>query len=253
MRELLLCCCLTIMTAVLVLVSGHIAAESESDGLKILVYGASGKVGSHVVDEALNRGHIVTAVSRDPSRITQINDNLSVVQGDILDPESVISLAVDQDVIIISVRGIVGKSKDPNDTIQRIAPERVVNVLRDIGGGAPRLIHVGGAGSLEVEPGVLYADKLPKMFLPKSLELEIAGQVLALEFMRTVTDVGWSYATPAKNFTNGKRTGTFRIGDDQSLEDSRGRSRISRADFAVALIDEAENAEHVQQRFSVAY
>jgi putative NADH-flavin reductase len=104
-----------------------------------------------------------------------------------------------------------------------------------------------------VEPGVLYADKLPKVFLPKSLELEIAGQVLALEYLRTVTDVGWSYATPAKNFTNGKRTGTFRIGCDQLLEDSRGRSRISRADFAVALIDEAENAEYVQQRFSVAY
>jgi hypothetical protein len=241
------------MTVVLVLVSGHIAAETESDRLKILVYGASGKVGSQVVDEALNRGHIVTAVSRDPSRITQIHENLSVVQGDILDPESVASLAIDQDVIILSVRGIVSKSKDPNDAIQRIAPEIVVNVLRDNGGDTPRLIHVGGAGSLEIEPSVLYADKIPKAFLPKSLELEIAGQVLALEYLRTVTDLGWSYATPAKNFTNGKRTGTFRIGGDQLLEDSRGRSRISRADFAVALIDEAESAEYVQQRFSVAY
>jgi putative NADH-flavin reductase len=129
----------------------------------------------------------------------------------------------------------------------------VVNVLRDIPDGAPRLIHVGGAGSLEVGPGVLYADQLPKVFLPKSLELEIAGQVLALEYLRTVTDVGWSYATPAKNFTNGKRTGTFRIGGDQLLEDSRSRSRISRADFAVALIDEAESADCVQKRFSVAY
>jgi putative NADH-flavin reductase len=253
MRELLSYCCLLIMTVVLVLVSGHIAAETESDGLKILVYGASGKVGSHVVDEALNRGHIVTAVSRDPSRITQIHGNLSVVQGDILDPESVASLAVDQDVIIISVRGIVGNSKDPNDAIQRIAPEIVVSVLRNNGGDTPRLIHVGGAGSLEIEPGVLYADKIPKVFLPKSLELEIAGQVLALEYLRTVTDVGWSYATPPKNFTNGKRTGTFRIGGDQLLEDSRSRSRISRADFAVALIDEAESADCVQKRFSVAY
>jgi putative NADH-flavin reductase len=241
------------MTLVLLVVSGRAAEEAGPDSLKILVYGATGKVGSHVVDEALNRGHLVTAVSRDPSRITQIRDNLSAVQGDILDPESVASLAVDQDVIIVSVRGIAGKSKDPNDAIQRIAPERVVNVLRDIGNDAPRLIHVGGAGSLEVEPGVLYADKIPKVFLPKGLELEIAGQVLALEYLRTVTDVEWSYATPAKNFTNGKRTGIFRIGGDQVLEDSRGKSRISRADFAVALIDEAENAEHVQQRFSVAY
>jgi putative NADH-flavin reductase len=253
MRKLMSCCCLAIMTLVLVANSGHTAEETEPDSLNILVYGATGKVGIHIVDEALNRGHIVTAVSRDPSRITQIHDNLSVVQGDILDSESVASLAVDQDVIIISVRGIVGNSKDPNDAIQRIAPEIVVNVLRDNGGDTPRLIHVGGAGSLEVKPGVLYADKLPKVFLPKSLELEIAGQVLALKYLKTVTDVVWSYATPAKNFTNGKRTGTFRIGGDQLLEDSRGRSRISRKDFAVALIDEAENAEYVQQRFSVAY
>jgi len=241
------------MTLVMVAGSGHAAEEARSDSLKILVYGATGKIGSHVVDEALNRGHFVTAVSRNPSRITQIHHNLSAVQGDILDPESVASLVVDQNVVIVSVRGIVGKSKDPNDALQRIAAERMVHALRDIGDDAPRLIHVGGSGSLEVEPGVLYADKIPKVLLPKKLELEIAGQVLALEYLRTVTDVKWSYATPPKNFTNGKRTGTYQIGGDQILEDSRGRSRISRADFAVALIDEAENAEHVRQRFSVAY
>jgi putative NADH-flavin reductase len=241
------------MTLVLVVSSALAAEEAEPDSLKILVYGATGKIGRHIVNEALNRGHFVTAVSRDPSRITQTHDNLSAVQGDILDSESIANLLVEQDVVFISVRGIVGKSKDPNDAIQRIAVEKVVNVLRGIGDDAQRLIHIGGSGSLEVEPGVLYADKLPKVFLPKSLEVEIAGQILALEYLRTVTDVGWSYATPAKNFTNGKRTGTFRIGGNQLLEDSRGKSRISRADFAVALIDEAENAEHVQQRFSVAY
>ncbi len=253
MPKLQSCCRYTIMTLVLLAGFGHAGGAAGSDRLKILVYGASGKVGSHVVDEALDRGHFVTAVSRDPSRITLIHDNLSLAQGDILDPESVASLVTDQDVVVVSVRGVVGKSKNPNDTVSRIGVEKVVEALRDIVDDAPRLIHVGGSGSLEVEPGVLYADKLPKVFLPKSLELEIAGQVLALEYLRTVTDVGWSYATPAKNFTNGKRTGTFRIGCDQLLEDSRGRSRISRADFAVALIDEAENAEYVQQRFSVAY
>ncbi len=221
--------------------------------LRILVYGATGKVGTHVVDEALERGHVVTAVSRDPSRIQQQHDNLSAVVGDLLDSISIANLVIDQDVIIVSVRGIVGKPKIPENAIQRIGVEKVVNVLRDFGDDAPRLIHVGGSGTLEVEPGVLYADKIPKLFLPKSLEVEIQGQVLALEYLRTVNDVSWSYATPAKNFTNGKRTGTFRIGGDAVLEDSRGRSRISRRDFAVALIDEAENADYVQQRFSVAY
>jgi putative NADH-flavin reductase len=226
---------------------------AESGGLKILVYGATGKVGSHVVAEALNRGHLVTAVSRDPSRIVDVHDHLTAVKGDVLDPESVSALVADQDIVIVSVRGVLGKSKKPEDAVPRIGVERVVNALRDLGDTAARVIHVGGSGSLEVAPGVVYADKLPKVLLPKKLELEIEGQVLALEYLRTVTDVKWSYATPAKNFTNGERTGIFRIGGDQLLEDSRGRSRISRADFAVALIDEAENADYIRQRFSVVY
>lgn len=230
------------------------SAEGEqAEELKILVYGATGKVGTHVVDEALQRGHFVTAVSRDPSRIQRRHPHLSVVAGDLLDAESIADLAAGQDVIVISVRGIIGKSKKPENAIQRIAVEKVVNVLREIGDDAPRLIHVGGSGTLEVEPGVLWADKIPKLFIPKSLELEIQGQLLALEYLRSVNDAKWSYATPAKNFTNGERTGIFRIGGDALLEDARGKSRISRADFAVALIDEAENAAHVQQRFSVAY
>jgi putative NADH-flavin reductase len=137
--------------------------------------------------------------------------------------------------------------------LQYIAVQNIVTHLRIIGDGAARLIHVGGSGSLEVEPGVLYADRIPNMFLPKSLELEIQGQILTLEYLRTVSDVDWSYATPAKNFTNGERTGDFRIGGDAVMEDERGKSRISRADFAVALLDEAELARHVQKRFSVAY
>jgi putative NADH-flavin reductase len=122
-----------------------------------------------------------------------------------------------------------------------------------MGDTAPRLIHVGGSGSLEVKPGVVYADTLPMLFIPRTLQTEIEGQVLALDYLRSVTDVNWSYATPAKNFTNGKRTGVFRIGGDQLLKSPGGRSRISRADFAVALVDEVETAAHIRQRFSVVY
>ena len=244
-----------ILLLVVTLLIGHptYGAENADTTLNILVYGATGKVGTHVVTEALQRGHIVVAVSRDPARITQRHEKLSAVRGDLLDSASIKSLATGQDVIVISVRGIVGKTKVPENTLQRIAIEKVVNTLREMGETAPRLIHVGGSGSLEVEPGVLYADKIPKIFIPKNLELEIQGQVLALEYLRSVTDVNWSYATPAKNFTNGPRTGVFRIGGDAILEDTKGKSRISRADFAVALIDEAESAAHNKQRFSVAY
>ena len=245
--------CFVIVALLLVIGPSHGAEEETVKCLRILVYGATGKVGTHVVDEALQRGHVVTAVSRDPSRIQKQHPNLTAVKGDLLDSDSITSLAAGQDVIIISVRGIIGKTKNPENALQRIAAEKVVTVLREIGHDAPRMIHVGGSGSLEVEPGVLWADKIPKLFVPKNLELEIRGQVLTLEYLRTVTDVKWTYATPAKNFTNKERTGVFRIGGDALLEDKRGKSRISRADFAVALIDEAEHAAHVRGRFSVAY
>lgn len=228
------------------------ANEHIPGSLKILVYGASGKVGTHVVEEALNRGHIVTAVSRHPASITRSDPHLSVARGNILDAVSVADLVAGQDVVIVSVRGVIGTTGNPEETVARIGVENVVDALRAEGSGKARLIHVGGSGSLEVAPGKLYADTLPKLFIPKNLETEIAGQVLALEYLRAVNDVDWCYATPPKNFTNGKRTGKYRVGGDRVLKDKWGRSRVSRADFAVALIDEAESDAHPRQRVSIA-
>lgn len=223
------------------------------DSLNILVYGASGKIGSLVVLEALDRGHRVTAVSRDPARIDTRHEHLVVAKGDLLDIASIQRLVSGQDVIISSVRGVIGDKSDPANALQLISVENIVAALRAAGDSPARFIHVGGSGSLEVEPGVLYAEKLPKLFLPKKLESEIIGQIWALDYLRGVTDVKWTYATPPKNLTNGKRTGRYRVGGDRMLEDARGRSRLSRADFAVALVDEAEKAQHINARFSVAY
>ena len=221
--------------------------------LDIVVYGATGEVGSHVVREALDRGHWVTAVSRNPASVEVQHPNLAVVQGDLLDRASIFATVAGKDVVVLSVRGVIGDSGSPESALQFIAAEMLVEVLSTLGDGAPRLLHVGGSGSLEVEPGVLFAEKLPKILLPEGLEVEILGQILALEFYRKVDDVGWTYITPPKNFTNGPRTGIFRIGGDQALEDERGRCRLSRADFAVALVDEAELARYVRKRVSVAY
>jgi hypothetical protein len=222
------------------------------DGLKIMVYGATGRVGSRVVNEALNRGHDVTAVSRDPTQIRQKHARLMTAKGDILDRESVAKLISGQEVVVVSVRGSVGGSKDPEDTVHRMAAGILVDVLRDMGDVGPRLIFVGGAGSLEVEPGVLYADNLPKL-MPRFIRQEIDGHLLTLEFLRAADDVKWTYISPARKFKPGKRTGAYRIGGDQMLLDEKGKSRISMEDYAVALIDEAENATHVGERFSVAY
>ncbi len=234
----------------LLLVCGNGHADQALD---IVIYGATGEVGSYAVDEALSRGHRVIAVSRNPAQVELRHPGLSVVKGDLLDNASVAEIVTGKDVVILSVRGVIGDSKAPESALQFIAAEMLVDVLFRMGKSAPRLIHVGGSGSLEVEPGVPFAAKLPKILLPKDLEVEILGQILALEFYRKVDDVNWTYVTPPRNFTNGPRTGVFRIGGDRSLEDNRGRSRLSRADFAVALIDEAEQATHPRQRISVAY
>ena len=241
----------TILACLALIVTTGIAQAG--DGLNIVVYGATGQVGTHVVQEALDRGHHVTAVSRKPEQVEMQHDNLAVVKGDLLDKASVAEIVTGQDVVVVSVRGVIGDSGLPESALQFMAAEVLVDVLSGLGDSAPRLLHVGGSGSLEVEPGVRYAGKLPAILIPKNLEIEILGQILALEFYRKVDDVNWTYVTPPKNFTNGPRTGEFRIGGDAVLEDSRGRTRVSRADFAVALIDEAEQAKHVRERISVAY
>ncbi|MGI9272259.1 MAG: NAD(P)-dependent oxidoreductase [Woeseiaceae bacterium] len=229
------------------------AGAYADDSLDIVIYGATGKIGSRVVQEALDRGHRVTAVSRNPAQIEMQHDNLAAVKGDLLDKASVTEIVTGQDVVILSVRGVIGDSGSPESALQFIAAEMLADALFRMDDHAPRLIHVGGSGSLEVEPGVPYAAKLPKIMLPKKLEVEILGQILVLEFFRKVDDVKWTYVTPPKNFTNGPRTGVFRIGGSRALQDERGKTRVSRADFAVALIDEAEQAKHIRQQISVAY
>ena len=244
MPQLVLACLALLLTA---------GATRTGQPLDIVIYGATGEVGSHVVREALDRGHRVTAVSRRPEQVEMQHDNLSVVKGDLLDKASVTEIVTGKDVVILSVRGVIGDSGWPESALQFIAAEMLIDAVFQQGDRAPRLLHVGGSGSLEVEPGVLYAAKLPKILIPKNLEVEILGQILALEFYRKVDDVKWTYVTPPKNFTNGPRTGVFRIGGSRALQDDRGRTRVSRADFAVALIDEAEQARHVREQISVAY
>ena len=157
-------------------------------GLQILVYGATGNIGSLIVDEALARGHYVTAVSRDPSQITKRHPNLTAVAGDLLDPDSVLSLVAGKDVVITSVRGVIGDDKDPKKALQYLAVVGVVEQLLDLGDDAGRLIHVGGAGSLEVGEGKLYYDKLPKLFPSHTIFRILHIQIHYYQDTRSRTD-----------------------------------------------------------------
>ena len=217
-----------------------------AEPLQIVVFGGTGNIGQRIVREALDRGHEVTVVSRDPSRVKEKHARLKAVQGNVLDAQSVAKIAQGQDVVVSAIGA--DRANTPDYAIYRKAGESLVGALRTLGSAAPRLIVVGGAGSLEVAPGVLLISRIPERF-----RAEVHGQKDALDYYRTVTDVKWTYVSPAGSISPGKRTGQFRLGGDQLVTDAKGDSKISIEDYAVALVDEAEQAKHVGKRFTIGY
>lgn len=235
--------------ALLAWMLGTFAASSAvlgAESLKITVIGGSGMIGQRVVREALNRGHSVNLVARDPSSVTETHERLTVAKGDVLDVESMKNLASGRDVLISAVG--VGRDANPDSTFYLKVAEVLVAALRDLGDAAPRLIVVGGVGSLKDENGELILERVSADRKPEHL-----GQKAALDFYRTVEDVEWTYVSPPGRIAPGERTGRYRTGDDILLVDDEGESRISMEDYAVALVDESENPRHTGRRFTVGY
>ncbi len=215
--------------------------------VNIAVFGATGTIGSRIVNEALERGHTVTAVVRDPAKLTSSDPRLTVVTGDVLDPASVTAAAQGQDVVISAVGG--GDGPGHLATIEPSA-RALVEGLRALGERAPRLVSVGGAGSLRTPDGQQVWDSPG---LPEGLLQIMHAHGDALDYYRTVTDLTWTNVSPAAEIGPGQRTGTYRTAGEDLLTDDAGNSTISVEDFAVAILDEVENAQHLQQRFAVAY
>ncbi|KJY31305.1 MULTISPECIES: NAD(P)H-binding protein [unclassified Streptomyces] len=217
----------------------------------IAVFGANGTVGSAVLAEAAARGHRVTAVVRDPSRFDVARHagpvrpgGVTVVAGDVLDPADVAGVAAGQDVLVSAVGGGDGPG---HLTLIGPAARALVEGLRELGGGAPRLIVVGGAGSLETAPGVRVWDAPG---LPEQVRQIMHAHGEALDYLRTVADVRWTVLSPAARLGPGERTGRYRTGLEQLLTDARGESRISVPDYALVLVDEIEQPEHIGERFT---
>ncbi|MFG2285203.1 NAD(P)-dependent oxidoreductase [Streptomyces sp. NPDC048595] len=213
----------------------------------IALFGANGTIGSRILDEALQRGHQVTAVVRDPAKITTTHPNLTVTTGDILDPASVAAAAEGQDVLVSAVGG--GDGPGHIATIEPAARSLVAG-LRTLGDAAPRLIAVGGAGSLRTPDGkqVWDAEGLPEFLLQI---MHAHGD--ALDFYRTVSDVRWTNISPAATIAPGERTGGYRTATDELVTAADGSSRISTEDYAVAVLDEIERPRHIGERFTVGY
>jgi putative NADH-flavin reductase len=203
--------------------------------MKIAVVGASGNAGSRIVTELASRGHAVTAIARNPERIAT-QANVTARQGDVQDQAGLAALFRGHDAAISSVHFLDSD------------PARLIGAARDSKVG--RYLVVGGAGSLEVAPGVRLVTT-PNFPVVYKAEAEKGGAFLDL--LRQEKELNWTFLSPSALFTAGQRTGKFRLGTDQLLAASDGKSWISFEDFAVALADEIERPAHIRTRFTVGY
>jgi hypothetical protein len=201
---------------------------------KIALVGASGTIGRQILDEALARGHQVTAIVRNPERLPP-QSGVDVVQADIADISRMAASVRNADALIISIRW--------NDNAAD-----VLRVAR--ASGVQRMVAVVGAGSLDARPGVRVIDapEFPPEWRPGA-----ESAVRALATLRGEAELDWLAISPSWRVVAGERTGKFRVGADQLLRDARGDSLISIEDLAVAILNEVEQPRHHRQRITVGY
>lgn len=212
--------------------------------MKIVLIGATGYVGTKLLDEALARGHAVTAIVTRPEKLAG-RDGVTAVQADVLDATALAAQLRGHDVVISAFSGHA--QADVYDYYMR-GIAAVIGATK--AAGVPRLLVVGGAGSLEVEAGVQLVDTPA---FPAQWKGTAEGARQALNLLRAEPALDWTMLSPAAHLEPGTRTGQFRLGADQLLADAAGESRISLEDYAVALIDELERPAHRRARFCVAY
>lgn len=217
----------------------------------VLIYGASGRIGQHIVDEALLRGYSVTGVTRNPERLAAYADRIDVETGDILDRDRTAELVAAHDAVIVSIGG-TPRDKDPANYIAALAAESVIEVLEDFGDDGPRLIFVGNLFTLIFEDGKTLLE-LGRVDESHEYYAMFYGHQIALDQFRASNHVNWTVATPPNGLRLEGRTGKIRWGGDELLRDADGSpSGISREDFAYAIFEELEAGNYVRRRFNVA-
>lgn len=202
--------------------------------MKVALIGATGRAGSPILQELARRGHEVTAIVRNPERV-QAQANVTPKKGDVFDKDDLAGLLKGHDVVVSAVHFL---QSDPRKLIDAVKAS-----------GVKRYLVVGGAGSLEVAPGVTLVStpEFPAIYKDEATR---GGEFLNL--LRQEKELDWTFLSPSALFFEGPRTGTFRLGKDQLLTNEKGSS-ISFADYAIALADEVEKPAHSRQRFTVGY
>lgn len=212
--------------------------------MKMALIGASGFIGSALLEEALARGHEVKALVTRPERLTA-RDGLAVEKSDALDTVVLTEQLRGAEVVLCAFSGhaqedVYGYYVKGFNSI--LAATQAAGVLR--------LLVVGGAASLEVAPGQLLLDS-PEF--PHEHRATAEGAKTALEKLRSQQAQAWTMLSPAAEIFPGERTSKFRLGSDSLLTDAEGHSRISVQDYAIAMLDELAKPRHPNRRFCVAY
>jgi uncharacterized protein len=208
--------------------------------MNIALIGASGFVGSALLQEALSRGHDVTALVSRPDRLAPA-PRLRIEAADALDSARLAQQLRGHDVVISAFSG------HAQSDVLGYYLRGLRSILSAVkAAGVPRLLVVGGAGSLEVAPGVQLLDtpEFPAAYKPTA-----EGARQALHLLRDEPTLDWTMLSPAPMLRPGERTGRYRVGGDQLIP---GGHEISVQDYAVAMLDEAQTPAHSRRRFTVA-
>ena len=218
--------------------------------MKIALIGATGFVGSKILDEALQRGHHVTAISRHTDKLPK-HANLTVSQADVLDSDQLARLLAGHDVVISAFNPGRG-SKAPDIFEQFVNGHRAI-IHATKKAGITRFLGVGGAASLKTPSGQEFLDSpdFPKEY--EAFKPGIRGTRELYYLLKKEPELDWVFLAPSVRIEPGTRTGKYRVGKDEILYDSTGASRISLEDYAVAMIDELERPQHHRERFTVGY
>lgn len=203
--------------------------------MHVALIGATGAVGTRLLNELLSRGHTVTGIARSAGAL-EPRDGLTVRVGDAGDRSGLPALLAGHDAVIAATKFLSTDHRALVDAVKAA--------------GVPRLLVVGGAGSLEVAPGKALIDT-PEF--PAAYHAEASAGRDVLTLLRSEGELDWSFLSPSALLLPGTRTGVFRLGGDSLLVDAEGKSHISIEDFAIALIDELETPKHSRQRFTVGY
>ncbi|MBO4613673.1 MAG: NAD(P)H-binding protein [Bacteroidales bacterium] len=213
----------------------------------VILIGATGFVGSAILNELVNRGHKVTAVVRDIEKLPK-NENIVAVKEDVANVDAIVKLAEGKDAII-SAYNPGWMNPDIATLIETNYP-RILEAAKK--SCVKRMLIVGGAGTLFCAPGLRVVDS-------GAIPQEIMGGVRPLGdfYLNTLmkeNDIDWIFFSPAGAFDNdGKRTGIFRLGKDDLIVDEQGNSHISVQDYAMAMVDELEQENHHKERFTIGY